>query len=100
MYAIIQDRGRQYRVETGDRVLVDRVDVEIGAEHRCAVLLIEQDGNVQVGSPELDATCTCKVLRHQRGKKGRVGTYQRRKDSRRRVGFRHDHSVLEIVSIA
>lgn len=100
MYAVIEDRGRQYQAAPGERITVDRIDAEVGASVDAGVLLIADGDEVAVGAPRVAGkTAVLKVLRHTRGKKGIAGTFKRRKDSRRRVGFRHEHSVVEVVSI-
>ncbi len=102
MYAVVQDRGHQYTVNAGDRVQLDRLDAEVGASIELPVLLLaEGEDNVQVGAPTLEGVkATCKVVSHERGQKGIAGVFRRRKDSRRRVGFRHEHTTIEVVSIA
>jgi large subunit ribosomal protein L21 len=100
MVAVIEDRGSQYRVEAGEAVLVDRMQLEPGATLDLPVLFLSEAGTVSVGTPYVaGATARCEVLAHERGEKGIAGTFRRRKDSRRRVGFRHDFTRLKIVSI-
>jgi ribosomal protein L21 len=100
MYAIVQDRGHQYRVETGTRFTVDRSPAAVGETVELPVLFLKEGEDTQVGTPFTGKTATCKVIAHPRGKKGVAGFFRRRKDSRRRVGFRADQTVLELVSIA
>lgn len=100
MYAVIEDRGRQYKAEPGARLTLDRLDQEVGASLETSVLLIADGAQVEVGAPRLEGKkAVLKVLSHTRGKKGIAGTFKRRKDSRRRVGFRHEHTVVEVVSV-
>jgi large subunit ribosomal protein L21 len=101
MLAVVEDRGRQYRVEDGKRILVDRLDAEVGSEVSFPVLLLDRDGVVKIGAPRIDgASVTCKVVAHVRGPKGIAGFFRRRKDSRRRVGFRADRTAIQVVSIS
>lgn len=100
MYAIIKDRGHQYKVATGARILVDRLSADTGTTVELPVLFFADGDVVEVGAPFTAKKAVCKVVGHSRGKKGIAGFFRRRKDSRRRVGFRHDHSTLEVVSIA
>ena len=100
MYAVIEDRGRQYNAAPGDRLTLDRLDQEVGASVETPILLIADGAQVEVGAPRLEGKkAVLKVLSHQRGKKGIAGTFKRRKDTRRRVGFRHEQTVVEVVSI-
>ena len=101
MYAVINDRGRQYRAAQGDRLTIDRVEAEIGAPLELPLLLLAgANGDVKVGSPAIaGAKATCKVVSHDRGEKVIVTKYKRRKRNLRRKGFRHEHSVIEVVTI-
>ena len=101
MYAIVEDRGRSQRVEVGQKLTVDLLDQEVGSEITFPVQLISGDDGVQIGTPLIDgAKVVAKVVRHEQGAKGVAGFYRRRKDSRRRFGFRHQLTALEVVSIA
>lgn len=100
MYAIVKDRGHQYKVVAGERIEVDRLGLEAGETLELPVLFFADGDAVEVGTPFTAKKAVCKVVGHSRGKKGIAGFFRRRKDSRRRVGFRHDHSTLEVVSIA
>lgn len=100
MYAIIQDRGHQYHAGPGDRLVLDRAKAEVGSTIELPLLLVAEGDDVTVGAPLVDGKkAVCKVLSHGRGQKGIAGFYRRRKDSRRRVGFRHDQTTVEVVSI-
>lgn len=100
MAAVLEDRGNQYRVEAGDAITVDRLKADVGSEIELPVMYLNNDGKVNVGTPYVaGAKAVCKVLAHVRGEKGIAGTFRRRKDSRRRVGFRHDQTRLQVVSI-
>jgi large subunit ribosomal protein L21 len=100
MYAVISDRGRQFRATTGDKLTLDRNQAEVGASIDMPVLLIADDQGVRVGSPFVaGVTAVVKVIAHERGKKGIVGKFKRRKHSRRRHGFRAEHTIVEVVSV-
>ncbi|MCB9672861.1 MAG: 50S ribosomal protein L21 [Alphaproteobacteria bacterium] len=100
MFAIVETCGKQYRVEKGATITVDRMDAEEGAEITLdRVLLVAGDG-VKVGAPTVEgATVTAKVTGHPRGEKVVAFKFRRRHRSRRRVGFRHSHTTLEITDI-
>jgi large subunit ribosomal protein L21 len=101
MYAIVEDRGHQYQVKDGKRLLVDRLEAEVGSEIQLPVLLLAGEDQVRVGSPKVDgATVTCKVLAHVRGRKGIASHVRRRKHSRTRVGFRHNYTAIKVVGIS
>jgi large subunit ribosomal protein L21 len=102
MYAVIQDRNRQYRAAKGDKLTLDRAEtLEVGSTVELPVLLLADGASVKVGSPFVaGAKAVVKVLQHSLGDKITVGKYKRRKHvTNRRKGFRHQHTVVEVISI-
>lgn len=100
MFAIVQTSGKQYRVEPGAQIVVDRVDADVDSTITLdKVLLIGADG-VKIGAPTIEgATVEAKVVDHFKGDKVLTFKYRRRHRTRRKVGFRHSHTTLEIVGI-
>jgi len=101
MYAIVQTSGKQYRVEPGATIEVDRMSAEVGSEIALdRVLLVAGEDDVKVGTPLVDgAVVKAKVLSHPKGDKVITFKMRRRKRSRRRVGFRASLTTLEILGI-
>lgn len=102
MYAIIQDGGHQYRVETGQRLRVEKRPVEAGATITFdQVCLFAGDGEAKIGKPYLaGASVEAKVLRAEVKAKKVIGLkYRRRKNSQRRHGHRHQFTEVEITGI-
>lgn len=105
MNALIETSGRQFWVTPGDRIEVDRMDCEIGAEvpaHRFRVLMIKPDSDAdpRIGTPEVEgATVKARVVEHTRGPKVVAFKYKRRKRYRRRRGFRASLTTLEITDL-
>ncbi len=102
MYAVIQDRNRQYRAEKGDKLTLDRAETAvIGSTLELPVLLFADGAVVKVGAPFVaGAKAVVKVLAHSLGDKITVGKFKRRKHmTNRRKGYRHQHTVVEVVSI-
>lgn len=103
MFAIFEDGSRQYRVEVGTKLVVDyRADIEPGATITFdRILLANGGGDSQIGAPLLDgATITAEVLRPEfKGDKLEIGKFKRRKNSRRHVGHRQKHTLVEIKGI-
>src|ERR1700694_33393 len=102
MYAILQHGGHQYRVATGDRILVDRIPVEVGATVTLeSVLLIGDvaETDVAKGSP-VEASVTATVIAHRRGRKIRVFIYKPKKRHRRTLGYRSQLTELRIDDVA
>jgi large subunit ribosomal protein L21 len=96
-YAIISLGGKQYRVQEGERLLVDRVKQDEGKTLSPAVLLVGGDGPVKM-SPN-DVTVTARVVRHLRGNKIVIGKYKQRTGYRRQTGFRAALTQIEIEAI-
>lgn len=100
MFAIIANGGKQYRVATGDKVVVDRMDAEVGASITIEQVLLVSGDDIKVGTPNVDgAKVVVKVLDHHKGEKVLTFKYRPTRRMRKRKGFRHSHTTLEIVSI-
>ena len=101
MYAILQHGGHQYRVASGDRILVDRIPVEVGSTVTLESVLLIGDGaetDVAKGSP-VEASVTATVIAHRRGRKIRVFTYKPKKRHRRTLGYRSQLTELLIDEV-
>jgi large subunit ribosomal protein L21 len=97
MLAVIELGGTQWKVSPGDRIVVNRLPQPEGTEFTLSeVLLLEKDGQVQVGKPTLSYPILVKVLEHVRGPKVRVFKKKRRKGYEKRIGHRQALSVVEI----
>ena len=95
-YAIITVGGKQYRVQEGERLLVDRLKTDTGKTFNPRVLLIGGDGNTEF-SPS--TTVTARVVDHVLGEKVRIGKYRQRTGYKRHTGFRSSLTQIEIESI-
>lgn len=102
MFAIVETGGKQYRVEEGYRFNVELLDAQAGSEIALeSVLLVNKDGQLQVGAPFLGgAKVTCEVLGHGRGKKVIVFKKWRRNDSFKKQGHRQDFTTLKVKAIS
>ena len=101
MFAIIRVGGKQYRVENGTQVLVDRLAVEEGgAVEGVEVLMVVDGDNTQIGAPVVEGvTVGATAVRHHLGKKIRVFKYKAKKNYRRRIGSRPHQTLIRIDSI-
>ena len=102
MYAVIEICGRQYKVEKGDVVFFEKLDVEEGKKVTFdKVMLLADDGKVNVGTPYVSgATVEGKVVGNGRGKKIRVFKYKAKANERKTIGHRQDYTKVEITSIS
>jgi len=101
MYAVIRSGGKQYRVAPGQTVRLERVAGDVGAKVELGnVLLVENDGNIQVGSPVIaNAKIEGTVLEQDRSKKILVFKKKRKKQYRRTQGHRQDYTAVRIDNI-
>jgi large subunit ribosomal protein L21 len=100
MYAILSHGGRQYRVSAGDRLLVDRLDAEVGSVVALEpVLLTGGDGTTGLGKDIDGMRVAVTVVGHRRGRKLRIFKYKAKKRSRKMAGYRSDLTELRVESI-
>ena len=96
-YAIIKLGGKQYVVREGEKLLVDRLDLDENKTFKPEVIFEGGDGKAEL-SPK-GQPVTAKVLGHVQGKKIRIGKYRRRTGYRRHTGHRSKLTQIEIESI-
>ena len=101
MYAVIENGGKQYRVELGSELVVDRMDVEAGQTVKFDHVLLVADGDeASVGRPHVEgASVSADVVRQARGEKIVVFKYRPKARSRVKQGSRADLTVLRIADI-
>jgi large subunit ribosomal protein L21 len=101
VYAIIRAGGKQYRVEQGDVVRLERLDYEVGKTVTIDdVLLVGGDGDVRIGTPTVaGASVAATVVEQSRGAKIRVFKYKKRKHYRRTRGHRQHVTALRIDAV-
>ena len=102
MYAVVKTGGKQYRVSAGEKLKIEQIPADIGAEIVLDQVLLIADGDaVRIGTPLLaGAQIKAKVLAHGRGEKVRIFKLQRRKHYRRTLGHRQNYTEIEILGIA
>ncbi|MDA7950603.1 MAG: 50S ribosomal protein L21 [Pirellulaceae bacterium] len=103
MYAIIEDGGRQYKVEEGQELKIDYRDLENGSELKFETVLAVSagEGKFTVGKPAVSgATVLAEVLSPVRGEKLVVQKFRRRKNSKRKTGHRQLHTKVRINKIS
>lgn len=100
MYAIIKTGGKQQKVSPGDLVRVEKIEANPGEEFSFnEVTLVENNGNVTVGTPFVKAKVTAQVLTQGRGKKLVVFFYRHKTNHRRRKGHRQSFTQVRIKDI-
>ena len=101
MYAVIRSGGKQYRVSPGQTIRLEKVAGDAGTKVQLGeVLLVENDGKFQSGSPLLaNARVEATVLEHDRADKIIVFKKKRKKQYRRTRGHRQSYTAVRIESI-
>ena len=100
MLAIIRTGGKQYVVQPGDKLKVEKLEKKEGEEFSFTdVLLVEKSKKVEVGAPILKVEVTAKVLSHGKGDKIIVYKYKAKKRESRKIGHRQPYTEIEITAI-
>jgi large subunit ribosomal protein L21 len=101
MYAIIQTGGKQYSVEPGQRLQVEKLAGDVGAEVELGqVLLVSADEGVTVGTPTVSgAKVTGTIVKHGRHAKLIVYKFRHRKNYRRKQGHRQAFTEIQVKDI-
>ncbi len=101
MYAVIRTGGKQYKVAPGEKLQVERLPADVGAEVVLdQVLLIGEGDSVRLGQPMLaGAAVKATVVAHGRGDKVEIFKMRRRKQYRKHQGHRQNYTELKIDSI-
>lgn len=101
MYAVVKTGGKQYRVSAGEKLKVEQIPADIGAEVVLdQVLLLANGEDVTMGAPLVNgAAVTARVVSHGRGEKVRIFKMRRRKHYRKTQGHRQNYTEIEILGI-
>ena len=101
MYAIIETGGKQYRVQNGDKIAVEKLGIEDGQKVIFDRVLVVGDGDdVKVGAPYVDGvTVEGNVIETGKGKKVVIFKYKAKKDYRKKQGHRQPYTMVKIESL-
>ena len=102
MYAVIKTGGKQYRVCAGQKLKVEQIPAEVGAEITLdQVLMVGEGESVKVGAPLVaGASVKCTVVSHGRHDKVKIFKMRRRKHYQKHQGHRQNFTEIEISGIA
>ena len=102
MFAIILTGGKQYKVQEGDILFIEKLDVE--AEQAITfdqVLAISDDAGFVAGTPVVGgATVTANVVKNGKGKKIHILKYKAKKDEKKKIGHRQPYTKVQITKIS
>jgi large subunit ribosomal protein L21 len=99
MYAIVKTGGKQYRVERGQKLLVERLPAAEGADVALEPMLYRSEDVVFDASGLKDVKVTARVLAHVRGEKLRVFKFKPKRGYKRRTGHRQELTQIEVTEI-
>jgi large subunit ribosomal protein L21 len=99
MYAIVKTGGKQYRVERGQKLLVERLAAAEGAVVQLEPLMYRSDEAVFDKAGLKDVQVTAKIVAHVRGEKLRVFKFKPKRGYKRRTGHRQDLTQIEVTEI-
>jgi large subunit ribosomal protein L21 len=101
MYAVISSGGKQYRVQPGETIQVERLEAEVGQNVKFdEVLAVKTDTDFKVGTPWVaGASVSGKVVNHGRGEKIIVFRFKRKKQYKKTTGHRQDFTAIKIGEI-
>src|ERR1700735_3918950 len=99
MYAIVRTGGKQYRVERGQKLLVERLSAEEGANVALEPILYRSEEAVFDAKGLEQVKVTAKVLAHERGEKLRVFKFKPKRGYKRRTGHRQELTKIEVTEI-
>ena len=100
MFAVIETGGKQYKVEIGSVLFVEKLNAEADSTVDFKVIALGGEDGLKVGTPYLEgATVTGKVLKNGKGKKITVFTYKAKKNEKRKMGHRQPYTKVQIESI-
>jgi large subunit ribosomal protein L21 len=102
MFAIIETGGKQYKVNEGDVIFVEKLEVSEGDKITFdRVLVVSDESGIKVGAPVVEgATVTANVVKNGKGKKLYVMTYKPKKNEKRKMGHRQPYTKVQIEKIA
>ncbi len=101
MYAIIKNGGKQYKVQEGDFLNLDKLDAQPKDKIEINEVLAVNDGEIKIGTPYVEgAKVELEVINHFKGKKVVIFKKRRRKDSKLKKGFRRQLTRVRVNKIS
>ncbi|MBE6730955.1 MAG: 50S ribosomal protein L21 [Ruminococcaceae bacterium] len=100
MFAVIETGGKQYKVQYGDVVYVEKLAAEADETVEFKVIAISDENGTKFGTPYVEgASVTGKVLKNGKAKKITVMTYKAKKGEKRKMGHRQPYTKVQIESV-
>ncbi len=100
MFAVIETGGKQYKVQYGDVIYVEKLAAEEDSFVEFKVVALSDENGVKIGTPYVEgASVTGKVLKNGKGKKITVFTYKAKKNEQRKMGHRQPYTKVQIEAV-
>ena len=100
MYAVIETGGKQYKVQYGDVIFVEKLAAAEDEQVTFQVVALGGEDGLKVGTPYVEgATVTGKVMKNGKAKKITVFTYKLKKNAKRKMGHRQPYTKVQIEAI-
>ena len=100
MYAVIETGGKQYKVQYGDVIFVEKLAAAEDEQGTFPVVALGGEDGLKVGTPYVEgATVTGKVMKNGKAKKITVFTYKPKKNAKRKMGHRQPYTKVQIEAI-
>ena len=101
MFAVIETGGKQYKVQEGDILFIEKLDAADGAKVVCdKVYALGAAGELKIGAPVVaGATVTANVIKNGKGKKIYVLKYKSKKNEKKKIGHRQPYTKIQIEKI-
>jgi large subunit ribosomal protein L21 len=100
VYAVIATGGKQYRVEPGQQLTVEKLAGDVGdTVDLRPVMVVDDEGAVTTGTELADRQVSATITGHDRGPRLRVFTYKNKSRQRKRRGHRQHHTIIRIEEI-
>ena len=101
MFAIIETGGKQYKVNEGDVIFIEKLEAEEGSTVVFdSVKAISRDGALKIGTPNVEgAKVTATVMKNGKGKKIYIFKYKAKKNEKKKMGHRQPYTKVQIAAI-
>lgn len=100
MYAIIATGGKQYKVQAGDVLEVEKLDAEVKQKVEFIPLIVSDDAKISVGTPEVSGVkVVAEVVEHGKGEKLNIFVYKKKNTHHKAQGHRQPYTKIKIISI-
>jgi len=99
MFAVIKISGHQYRVSTGDKIVVGKIEGNVGEKVSMPALLTADGSDVKLGQEAANVHVLATIIAHEKGDKIHIRRYRSKSRHRRHIGFRSQLTTIQIDTI-